>query len=192
MHDWVGPLILVAVGWSAWRARIRDRWLARELARIPEITLSELKEGQRVRVSGTVEAIGAPLTAPYSGRVCLAWSTRDIARDSLAERLVRFAAGDFILRGDDGGRILVRASEAELVVAMNHPISVERIGGAAVRRESVLQPGEHVIVAGTPRQEPDPAGVGSYREPPTRLVFGAGSWVLTGAAATQVGVRGRW
>jgi hypothetical protein len=192
VHDWVGPLILVAVGWSAWRARARDRWLARELARFPDATIAELKEGQRVRVTGTVEATGAPLSAPYSGRACLAWCTRDVARDSLHERLVRFAAGDFVLRGDDGGRILVRASEAELVVTMGHPISVERVGGAAVRRESVLQPGEHVTVVGAPRQEPDPTGIGSYREPPMRLVFGAGVWILSGASASQVGVRGKW
>ena len=180
------------MGWSAWRARARDRWLGRELARVPDSTIAELKEGTRVRLHGLVEATGAPLTAPYSGRACLAWCTRDVSRDSLRERLVRFGAADFILRGDDGGRILVRASEAELVVTMGHPISVERVAGAAVRRESVLQPGEHVTVVGAPRREPDPSGIGSYREPPTRLVFGAGSWVLSGTSASQVGVRNKW
>jgi hypothetical protein len=34
--------------------------------------------------------------------------------------------------------------------------------------------------------------VGSYREPPTRLVLGSGTWVLQGEGASQVGVRGRW
>jgi hypothetical protein len=193
VHDWVGPLILVAMGWSAWRARSRDRWLVRELASVPEVDVGELKEGTRVRVGGVVEPVGGDLlAAPYSGRGCLAWTVRIVARDNLQERLERFGAADFVLRGNDGARIVVRASEAELLVAMGDPISVERVGAAAVRRESILTAGERIIVVGTPRREPDPAGIGSYREPPTRLVLAAGAWVLHGESAAHVGVRGRW
>jgi hypothetical protein len=185
-------LILVAMGWSAWRARSRDRWLARELVRVPEVDVGELREGVRARVGGVVEPVHPELAAPYSGRGCVAWTVRLVARDSLHERLERAGAADFVLRGSDGQRIVVRASEAELVVAMGAPISVERVGASAVRRESILLAGERVIIVGTPRREPDPAGVGSYREPPTRLVVAAGAWVLQGEDAARVGVRGRW
>jgi hypothetical protein len=185
-------LILVAVGWSSWRARARDRWLSREMARVSPLAVGQLREGVRARVEGVVEATGATLAAPYSARACVAWTVRLVARDGLHERLERFGAGDFVLRGADGERIVVRASEAELVVAMGSPISVERVGGAAVRRESILVPGDRVILVGSPRREPDPAGIGSYREPPMRLVFAAGAWVLHGEDAGNVGVRGRW
>jgi hypothetical protein len=185
-------LILVAIGWSAWRARARDRWLGRETARVPETGVAELRDGVRARVHGVVEAAGSPVAAPYSGRSCMAWTVRLVARDSLHERMERFGAADFVLRGIDGERIAVRASQAELVVALGSPISVERVGGSAVRRESILSPGDRITVVGTPRREPDPGGVGSYREPPTRLVLGNGSWVLHGEGAGNVGVRGRW
>jgi hypothetical protein len=185
-------LILVAVSWSAWRARARDRWLVRELGRVPVATVGQLREGVRVRVDGVVEAPGPLVASPYSGRACVAWTVRLVARDAVHERLERFGAADFVLAGSDGERIAVRASQAELVVAMGSPISVERVGAAAVRRESIVVPGDHVILVGTPRREPDPTGVGSYREPPTRLVLAAGAWVLHGEAAGNVGVRGRW
>jgi hypothetical protein len=192
VYDWVGPLILVAIGWSAWRARARDRWLGQETARVPQFTVADLREGVRARVEGVVEAVGEPTAAPYSGRPCLAWTVRLVARDNLQERMERFGATDFVLRGGDGERIAVRASQAELVVAMGAPISVERVGGAAVRRESILAEGDRVVVVGTPRREPAPAGVGSYREPPTRLVLGNGTWVLHGEGAGRVGVRSRF
>jgi hypothetical protein len=192
VHDWVWPLITVALGWSALRARARDRWLGRESARVPETGVGELREGIRARVHGVVEAAGAPVAAPYTGRSCLAWTVRLVARDSLHERMERFGAADFMLRGLDGERIAVHASQAELVVAMGAPVSVERVGGSAVRRESILSAGDRIVVVGTPRREPDPAGVGSYREPPTRLVLGNGSWVLHGEGAAHVAVRGPW
>jgi hypothetical protein len=174
-----GLLFGAGVGIQRWRARDRRRLLSagRAIARL---------EAGPVRVVGRVVAGEVPLTAPITGRPCVAWDLRIEARgDGGWSSLVdERQAADFFVE-DDSGRALVSVSSPRLSLAaeerfasggpgLDHDdgeaearlaIFLASRGHGAVAldgldlrfREGVLASGEVVIVGGVARREPAPS-----------------------------------
>jgi len=180
MFDWMGAVVIVAVAGAAWRfgSARAARWSA-IAARLPETPVADLAEGRHVKVVGVVEERDT-ITAPLTGRPCVAWTVRSVAADGgwVLDRIARSGACDFWLRDDAGGRVKVHGARAALVVATGNAISAARESGM-VQREALFVPGERIAVVGMVRRELDPGGVSMYREAPTRLVLdGIPLWLL--------------
>lgn len=179
------------IAMGVWRsARNLGGW-QRAVDRLPTVRAGELREGQRAKLVGIVEA-AETIVAPLTGRPCVAWTVRAIglgAEPAAVGRARRSAAGDFIVRDADGGRVIVRGERAQVVLVDGAPISAARVAGA-VQRESILVQGDAVIVVGMVRRELDPGGEAMYREAPTRLVLdGIPLWILPAKAIAPSGRR---
>ena len=176
----MGAFVIAAVAGVAWRygAARTARWSA-IAARLPATRVADLAEGKQVKVVGVIEE-RETLVAPLTQRPCVAWTVRAVAANGgwVLDRIARSGAGDFWVRDDDGGRVLVHGARAALVVATGAAVSAAREHGV-VQREALFVPGDRIAVVGMVQRELDPGGVTMYREPPTRLVLdGIPLWLL--------------
>jgi len=178
-----GIIALVIIVLSqAWSERAR---LARELREAPRVDIKALPEGTRARVVGTVAA-GETLTAPLTGRPCVAYVAIVEERVSSGkssrwvERIREVRHLPFTI--DDGtGRAIVDPGQSKLLLEMDAtsrsgvfddatPAEAAFLGRHGVSgtgwflnrsmryTEGVITPGERVAVLGRGVREPDPDG----------------------------------
>ncbi|HEX8796535.1 MAG TPA: hypothetical protein VF765_36545 [Polyangiaceae bacterium] len=199
-------LLLVAViaGLTArqtlFSERARTRRLLRSLKRSP---IGSISEGP-VKIAGKLRLAGRSLRAPLSGRTCAVYDVEVIERRQVDQVILQDRlACDFLV--DDGtGTALVRVGDGrggQLELAIVHDAkyasgllkdataelerylstfgekSTATFANRYLRyREGAFEPGEHIVVCGLARREPDPEGAAeraSYRDAPTRLVIEA-------------------
>jgi hypothetical protein len=161
--------------------------------------LRDVAEGARVRVVGRLELVEPALAAPITRRGCAAYRVELQALDEGRRVFVTDEqTQDFLVRDQHGELARVRARAAHLL--FDHDAEL-RTGRAATLsppvaaflarhrqetrtalgrplsyfvREGVLAPGQEIAIVGRARREIDRSGRhGSYRHPPTRLVFDA-------------------
>ena len=70
--DWIGALV-VSLAITLGIGGLRRAWLGRRDAFLLSRPDGPLRDGRRVAIAGTIEPVGEPLTAPLSGRACLAY-----------------------------------------------------------------------------------------------------------------------
>jgi hypothetical protein len=139
----------------------------RAVRRMPRGAVGDLTEGQRIKLIG--EAIGEPsLTAPVSGRPCLAfavrreiWKKGEFSTSSKFSHLEHTSGAVSFVLDDGTGRVLVDASAARLLLVGEQ----NKVSASASEREVewILLPGQQVVVAGHPVREPDPDAVREER-----------------------------
>jgi len=161
---------------------------SRDVFRLQELGLTN--DGVRVSLVGEVVAVGTPLAAPYTGRLCVAFQA-NVAMTTPAgpDVLIARETVPFHLRGDDGV-VLVRA-ELEAIRLR------DGVGGGVdgdpkwdeIRvlarpangiptnwYERILPVGAAIRAKGIVAHELDPAAPrAGYRDPPRRLVVMATS-----------------
>lgn len=174
MHaDW-GSIVLAAGAalnaYLLYRKSREPRERARRgFARSKSTPIGKIKEGQWVKVTGTVGAIGPTMTSPISRRACIGfWSEVDSVDQNSVVTKKDGRCGAFSV-ADDTGQVIVEgpfllAFEIEQEwspVPAEHVQLLERIGlrleGAGRIREALLQPGDRVSVFGLAFLEPNPA-----------------------------------
>ncbi len=161
----------------------------------PLTTIGEVTDATDVRIEGTVEILTGTTAAPVSGDACVYYE--HVAREasspigglpSIAARVmhrainglpfvVRDATGYAIVDPDGATtllRVQPRAKQADRsILDLVDPTSSQRIG--LKHTESLIRPGDRLIVIGRAVREPDPdptKASGSYRDgPATRLRF---------------------
>jgi hypothetical protein len=176
---------------------LTSRWVRarRLLARAPRVAIADARDGQVVKVVGTLEcAEEAPLEAPISAHPCVRCEAR-VYRD-LGETL-EILAEEHLGQGtawvvDQTGKALIQLHESRVVLrsqtsdvegeAISRRVGelLERHGGkpreaVSLRfQEARLSPGDRVAVYGRCRFEPDPdprAPRSTYRRYPARLTI---------------------
>jgi hypothetical protein len=184
-----GGVFLVSALTSRW---VRARRL---LARAPRVAIADARDGQVVKVVGTLEcAEGPPLEAPISARPCVHCVAR-VYRD-LGETL-EVLAEEHLGHGtawvvDQTGKALIQLHESRVVLRpQTSDVAGEeitrRVGGLLERhggrpreevslcfQEARLSPGDPVAVYGRCRFEPDPdprSPRSTYRRYPARLTI---------------------
>lgn len=141
----------------------------RGFARSKRTAIGKIKDGQWVKVTGTVGAIGPTMTSPISRRECIGfWSEVDSVDQNSVVTTKDGRCGAFSV-ADDTGQVIVEGPffltmkiEQEELAAPAAPVQLlERISlkmeGAGRVREALLQPGDRVSVFGLVFLEPDPA-----------------------------------
>jgi hypothetical protein len=175
VFDWVGMFVMIAIGAGVWRGVANMRSWSRVLQSLPVTPAADLVEGRQVKFVGVVADSGA-IDAPLTQRPCIGWTIREVRTG----RIVRSAAGRFVVRDAAGGTVLVCGERAAMVLADGEGISAARVAGM-VQRETLLRVGDEVTIVGMVRRELDPKSTAMYREPPTRLVLdGIPLWILSG------------
>lgn len=201
MHP--GLLIAFALGGSTlaigWRT-VAEMVRLRRLVRAPHVSIAAAVAGQRQRLVGVV-AGGQTLTAPLTGRPCVAYHAEVEDEEIDGAGAVRAEDGVGFLIADDTGQALVEPRGAELwleqpAVAWRGALGarsdaelgfvVGRAGRTAGWRpgmrvrcvERILAVGDRVAVIGHIVREPDPDGARhatGYRDAlPTRVRLVAG------------------
>jgi len=125
---WWGALFGTALGICGVLAvidgynKFRRAYRLTTLPRSGVAALTGVEPGRVVQVSGTVEATGSLVTAPYSGTDCALCKTTvqyHSAHNSPAWRTVDAAVrGDAFALTDDTGRVTVDASDADIETAV--------------------------------------------------------------------------
>jgi hypothetical protein len=178
---------------------------------LPITPLDQVTDGARVKIAGRVDAGERPLAAPISGRACAAWSVEVREWPSWQSVAVDQQLQEFVIRDGSRRSALVRATRATALFAPDasswpaqptEPIlALLRRGGLRSDGyfgsplsyrpyryyEGALESGEMVAVVGVARLDVDPSGaMGSYREPPMRVVLTAAPhaplWIFEGPA----------
>jgi hypothetical protein len=177
--------VAVAVGVALW-SRSSGRF-GRGLTRARRILIANVKEGERVRVTGTVSALAPLYTSPIGERDCIGFRL-DVERVDGGYPTVfeRQACGSFSITDDTGaisvdGPFLLglpatgdlstmRPRLLELLQAAGAPrLELASYRGFAFR-EVLLIPGDRVSVVGRAFLEPDPAApAAGFRSPSLAL-----------------------
>ncbi|MGZ3438599.1 MAG: hypothetical protein ACXVDD_03760 [Polyangia bacterium] len=166
----VAALLFAARRTSTW---IRDHERLRRT--MTRTRIREVTPGVRVKISGIVELLGAPLHAPVSGRACAGFSASLYERDAQSGAWRRVLVEDevepFLVR-DPSGVAVVRPRKMDVVWSVDHVREAEDVAHAERRwEEAALVAGEPVTVVGLARLEPDPTAPSSYRQMATRPAF---------------------
>ena len=161
----------------------------RAIERHQSTAVAALREGEPAKIQGAVAAREPLLKSPVSGRVCVGYritihqgregyaaenGVLVVSREEWPSFLVVDDTGAAVVGGpfsilldpDDGGWADLPPSVYALLEEAKVPLSKE-----FSFRETLLQPGDRVSVFGRPALEIDPAGPGSFREPPRLYVF---------------------
>jgi hypothetical protein len=150
----------------------RARWYT--LKRAKAVPIASLPQGERAMITGVIAARGDLLTSVLGEQPCIGYSaTVETALGDKPWQSVVNAAdcGSFYVTDESGTAVvegpivLARSPGAawEVPPASAWPVTV----GETVRsQEMLLRPGDRVSVLGRATMELDPAGRGSYREPP--------------------------
>lgn len=167
--------------------------LQRALRRATPTPIAEVVDGV-AKIIGRASARGPLLTAPFSGRACIAYAI--VVADRVGpESVLRHestACADFLVEDETGvALVLGRYAQLGLRVSANRASKRGSPEGEAwlatlpsragsgifdrvlVVEEAVLLPTETVAILGPARWrvDPDPKQVAGYRETPLRLVF---------------------
>ncbi len=183
------------------RLRARRRRKLREAMRTPITTIADAPEGKPIRIVGAVVATGELLTAPISGRRCVAFHAlveahTGEAREPWAVVAEERQSMDFVV-SDGTGRAVVDVATTELELEANPrtgeanattPTVYELLNRHRADRrarpfakrfryqEHAFEVGARLAVMGVAVREPDPdapADVTGYRDDPrTRLHLG--------------------
>jgi hypothetical protein len=186
---------VVGCGLGAWfDSRRRQRGRARRSIEHRQTTpIAGLREGEQAKIRGVVAAREALVRSPISGAACVGYSfmiddwrhNPDQFWDGLlsAENwpsfLVRDETGSVAVLGpvkmlldpcDSGENLPASAYDLlrESDVRMKEIFNVDR---RFVFQETLLKVGDRVSVVGRPAREIDPAGRGSFREPPRLFIM---------------------
>ncbi len=181
------------VGFSYALYATPERVLVRTMRKAQGREASAWLDGEVARFVGTVRAVGEPLRAPLTGRLCVAYRVEAKShRDRKYERIVaaELEAVPFVMEGASG-RAIVDPRDAEVQMAFDHcrvagrRDSAElaehrwlaaRVVGARTHAddrltylESVLEVGEPVAVLGHGTLETDPDAPGGSRDAQKRV-----------------------
>jgi hypothetical protein len=154
------------------RFRRRARW--HRLKRAKAVPIGSLPRGERVLITGVIAARGELLTSTLGQQPCIGYSAA--VETSLGDNpwqsvLTSVECGSFYVT-DESGTALV---EEPIVIARSPGAAWEvpprsawpvTVGEKIRSQEMLLRPGDRVSVLGRVTMEIDPAGRGSYREPP--------------------------
>jgi len=162
------------------------------LADTPVAPLHEAKDGDVVKVIGTVREAAETLTSPYSKLRCVHYHLRIVevhARKNANIRIRYRESVDFVLDADGlsahvsmDDAVVITVHDVERQVSGDEDLEVsillrEHGFGLAVRvelTEGTIEPGERVAVVGRVRRTAVRAGTGgSYREPPQQITLEA-------------------
>jgi hypothetical protein len=200
--DLVVFLLATSIGLASLFAFVRYRPSAqvkRALKRLAATPIADAREGEIVKIVGTVGYAGQTVESPMSRRTCAFYSiVVEKSNRTPAIEILREERGvDFHVR-DASGVALVRIGNVPPTTALvfertrfttpvDSDADIERIlaaHGQAIRgvvfykslraREGLLVEGAKIAVGGLARWMPDPdAAGGNYRETPKRLVLQA-------------------
>lgn len=188
--------VVSAVGGSiAFARRFAERRRVHRIVRAQQALAERALEGDGVRFTGVVRAVGAPLTAPLSTRPCVLyrsrvfvgahWNARDPSTQGPHES---FEARPFVVDGGDLGEVIV---DSEHVLLAIEPLAIPKHTRArrqfllvhGLRRfawarfeEMIVAPGDTITVGGTLVLDPGTPGAESgFREdaPPRRRLSGS-------------------
>ncbi len=180
MNAELGIFVVTGVALVVTAAFGLERWLSRdpahELARMATTPLADARDGEVVKAVGRIRLQGPTLRSPLTGRACC--FHRVAARPLLAPSSVDEAGCDFLL--DDGSAVALVAAEGMRVLDGADHFRTD----GPWREETVLRPGERVVVRAVARVG---APAGGYRDPSgpsLRLVGTAEHPLLVVAAAT--------
>jgi hypothetical protein len=151
-------------------------------------SIAALEEGGSAKIRGVAAAREPLLTSPVSGRACIGYRITIHQRKAVHVEdgvlVVRREAWPSFLLTDDTGTAAVEGPFSILLdpddgAWASLPPSVYALLEEAkvplekefVFRETLLAPGDRVAVLGRPSLEIDPAGRGSFREPPRLYVL---------------------
>jgi hypothetical protein len=169
--------------------------LRRSIGRMKTTAIAALQAGERAKVCGVVTAREPLVTSPISGRDCVGYRVviDDTSHDPTLswDPVVSREAWPSFLVTDETGPVAVQGPLEMLVWPCSGgetlPAGASALLAAdGVRmwdllrrrtfwfRETLLKVGDRVRVVGRPSLEIDPAGRGSFREPP-RLQFMRGT-----------------
>jgi len=174
-NDLTSILMVVLAGINAYFVlrKSRDpRELARQaFRRAKSGPIGQIKDGEWVKVTGTVGAVGAMMTSPSTGRECIGfWSEVDSVDQNTVVTKKEGRCGPFSVSDDTGQVIalgpfmLTFGIEQERSPAPKDVEFLQRIGMAmdgvlkdGKVREVLLRPGDRVSVFGLAFLEPDAA-----------------------------------
>lgn len=152
--------------------RRRARW--HTLKRAKTVPIASLPQGERAMITGVIAARGELLTSAIGEQPCIGYSaTVETALGDKPWQAVLSAVdcGSFYVTDESGTAVV----EGPVVIARNPGAAWEvppssawpvTVGETVRSQEMLLRPGDRVSVLGRATMEIDPAGRGSYREPP--------------------------
>lgn len=152
--------------------RRRTQWHAIKSAKA--VAIASLPQGQLAKITGTIAPRGALLTSAINSKACIGYcvALETVTGDRPWQRVLSLMeCGSFYVT-DESGTALV---EEPIVIVRPAGAAWEtpprsawpRTKGERIRcQEMLLRPGDQVSVLGRATMEIDPAGRGSYREPP--------------------------
>ena len=152
--------------------RRRTRWHAIKSAK--PVAIASLPPGELAKITGTIAPRGALLTSPIHSQECIGYcvALETLTGDRPWQRVLNSAECSSFYVTDESGTALV---EEPIVIVRPSGAAWEtpprsawpRVKGERIRcQEMLLRPGDQVSVLGRATMEIDPAGRGSYREPP--------------------------
>jgi hypothetical protein len=163
----------------------------REIERRATTAIGALQEGEPAKIQGVAAAREPLLTSPVSARPCIGYrivierisgygSPRVISREAWPSFLVTDDTGTAVAEGPFSIRLDPDNGGSETLPPQVYAL-LEEAGVPADRmfgfhegyrfKETLLEPGDRVSVAGRPALEIDPAGQGSFRVPPRLFVL---------------------
>jgi len=174
-------------------ARRRRVPLRRAIARMETTPIAALHEGKRAKIRGVVSAREPLLKSPISERPCVGYRigiddashAPDLSWDPLVSRedwpsfLVADETGTVAVQGPPFEMLVEPSDRSEdlpqtaLALLAQHDVRMRDLW--SYRKfwfeETLLEVGDRVVVVGRPSLTIDPAGRGSYREPPQLFVM---------------------
>ena len=189
-----GSLVFGGIGAIAWKIRRDSVDDVTDMRSVALVRVVDARDEQMVRVAGRVVAEdGALLTAPVSGRPCVAWELSFTTPAFGGERIMdRRDTVGFIVE-DDSGRAHVAAEIAVWALqaraegegpgkdvpptlaawlAENHASDQWREIRRLRWRETRVEPGDQIAVVGIAHVSIDSEGeAATYRDAPTRVVI---------------------
>jgi hypothetical protein len=152
--------------------RRRARW--HTLKRAKAVAIASLPPGERAMITGVIAARGELLTSALGQQPCIGYSAAvqtALGDNPWTSVLASVECSSFYVTDESGTAVV----EEPIVIARNPGAAWEVpptsawpvIVGERIRsQEMLLRPGDRVSVLGRATMEIDPAGRGSYREPP--------------------------
>jgi hypothetical protein len=176
-------------GFRRWAAERKLRAARRAVKEMKATAIAALREGELAKVTGVVSSRDPLLTSAVGRQACVGYSVIVETRGIIVEpwRLLaeRKTCATFSIADDSGTAVVegpfLLALEPDDAAWANLPVSVhallwEELGKIASAytggenelhfQEALLMPGDRVSVVGCAAMEIDPAGRGSYRDPP--------------------------
>jgi len=159
--------------------RHRRRARLRAVKRSKPFAIAAIPETELARITGTIAPRGELLKSPIGLEPCIGYSA--VIETAIFQSAVGYTTWDMVMNSMKCGSFYITDETGTALV--EGPVFIVRSPGAAwetppesawptldgqqVRcQEMLLRPGDRVSVLGRSTMELDPAGRGSYREPP--------------------------